>query len=110
MADTILDKLTALVQDGRKRATTQAVRDAVKLRIIDTVGCGVGGSSAKAVVQACDTVMKMNGPGGACTVFGRGKASVDHATFLNGFMQRYLDFNDSYLGTATLCHPSDIIA
>ena len=107
--DRILEMLCALVADAQKRPTTESQRANIKLRLVDTVGCGVGGSVASPVQNACDAIMKIGGPG-PCTVFNRGTAAVDRATFLNGYMQRYLDFNDSYLGLASLCHPSDMIA
>jgi 2-methylcitrate dehydratase len=36
-----------------------------------------------------------------------GTASPDHATFYNGTLVRYLDYNDGYLAKGETCHPSD---
>src|SRR5690625_6035037 len=44
------------------------------------------------------------------TLIGGGKWSLDYATFYNGALLRYLDFNDSYLAKNETCHPSDNIA
>ena len=107
--DGIQRQLCAVAADARERPATEAQRSALKLRLIDTIGCGVGASTAASVRQTCDAVLKLGGSG-PCTVFGRGKAPVDRATFLNGFMQRYLDFNDVFLGEAIMSHPSDTIA
>ena len=45
------------------------------------------------------------------TVFGNGqRTSMDMATFANGVMLRFLDFNDGYTSTGESGHPSDSIA
>ncbi|HST08235.1 MAG TPA: MmgE/PrpD family protein, partial [Gemmatimonadaceae bacterium] len=45
-----------------------------------------------------------------CTLIGGGKAAADRASFYNGALVRYLDFNDSYLAPGETCHPSDNFA
>ena len=57
--------------------------------------------------MACKTVSRLGGAQ-TCSVIGHAKNSVDRATFLNGFMVRYLDYNDAYLSTDP-GHPSDLI-
>ncbi|GBD35503.1 2-methylcitrate dehydratase [bacterium HR36] len=42
----------------------------------------------------------------ACTLLGGGKTSPEWATFVNGLLVRYLDFNDTYLSLEP-AHPSD---
>lgn len=41
---------------------------------------------------------------------GGGRAAPDRASFYNGALVRYLDFNDSYLSKGETCHPSDNLA
>src|SRR5690606_4753928 len=50
--------------------------------------------------------------GGAerATMIALGRSAPDRAAFYNGFLVRYLDFNDSYLAPGETCHPSDNVA
>ena len=45
----------------------------------------------------------------APTLFGGGRSSVEWATFVNGLLIRYLDYNDTYLSLEP-AHPSDNLA
>src|SRR5262249_52700824 len=45
----------------------------------------------------------------AATLFGGGTSSIEWATFVNGLLIRYLDFNDTYLSLEP-AHPSDNLA
>jgi len=40
-------------------------------------------------------------------LIGGGRTAPDRAALYNGFLVRYLDFNDSYLAPGETCHPSD---
>jgi len=44
------------------------------------------------------------------SLIGGGESSVAMAALYNGFLVRYLDFNDSYLAPGETCHPSDNVA
>ena len=61
-------------------------------------------------VAACLAQAKeFGGSNGRCTLIGGGKADVGYAASYNTALVRYLDFMDSYLAGAELCHPSDNI-
>ena len=45
----------------------------------------------------------------AASMLGGGRTSPEWATFVNGLLIRYLDYNDTYLSLEP-CHPSDLIA
>ena len=80
----------------------------MKVRIIDGLGCAVGAYSEKPVAIARAAVGGLRGDG-ASTLFGTGsKTSPELATFVNGLMVRYFDFNDTYLSKEP-AHPSDNI-
>ena len=81
----------------------------MKARIVDALGCAVGAYAEEPVAIARQTVAGLRGTG-ASTIFGSGsKTSPELATFVNGLMVRYFDFNDTYLSKEP-AHPSDNLA
>ena len=83
------------------------VREAKK-RLLDALGCAMG-AYGEAPVKAARGLAERGYPGSASTILGtRKKTSPDMATFVNGLMVRYFDFNDTYLSKEP-GHPSDNI-
>src|SRR5688572_30735648 len=85
------------------------VRQAKRL-IIDTMGCALGGywSEPARIARDMASTVRSSEP---VTVIGSGeRTSPDLATFANGVMIRFLDFNDGYTSTGESGHPSDSIA
>ena len=81
----------------------------LKRMIIDSIGCAIGGYSSEPSQIARDLADDVTSRR-PCTVIGTGRTtSPDLATFANGVMIRYLDFNDGYT-TLESGHPSDSIA
>ncbi len=80
-----------------------------KRMIIDTIGCALGGYASEPSRIARELAATVSGnPAG--TVLGSGQAtSPELATFANGVMIRYLDYNDGYTSLES-GHPSDSIA
>ena len=81
-----------------------------KRLIVDTVGCALGGywSEPARIARDLAATVRSSEP---VTVIGSGeRTSVDLATFANGVMIRFLDFNDGYTSTGESGHPSDSIA
>jgi 2-methylcitrate dehydratase len=93
-----------------ERATWDAVpypaRDALKVRVLDSLGCAVGALAAEPM-RAVRAHVEEFGGAPLCTLVGGGKSAPDRAAFHNGALVRYLDFNDSYLAKGETCHPSD---
>ena len=78
--------------------------------IIDTVGCAIGGYTSEPSKIARDLASEVTGHRRPVTIIGSGlTSSPELATFANGVMIRYLDFNDGYT-TQESGHPSDSIA
>ncbi len=80
-----------------------------KRMLIDTLGCALGGFSSEPskVARALAETVRSQEP---ATILGSGQqTSLELATFANGVMMRYLDFNDGYTGRES-GHPSDAIA
>ncbi|MDE2845039.1 MAG: MmgE/PrpD family protein [Chloroflexota bacterium] len=80
-----------------------------KRMIIDTIGCALGGYTSEPSKIARD-MAGMVSSAQPCSVIGNGQtSSPDLATFANGVMIRYLDYNDGYTSQES-GHPSDSIA
>ena len=82
-----------------------------KRTILDTIGCAFGGYAAGpskiAIKLAGDVTAKQP----ATVLISGTKTSADLATFADGVMIRYLDFNDAFVSlTHGAGHPSDTIA
>jgi 2-methylcitrate dehydratase len=80
-----------------------------KRMIIDTLGCAIGGYSSEPSKIARDLASTVTSTPPATIIGSGGRSSPDLATFANGVMIRYLDYNDGYTSRES-GHPSDSIA
>ena len=86
-----------------------AVVHEVKRRVLDSLGCALGAWSAPPCRFARQFAQRVKMVRGA-TLWGTGhKTLPDLATFANGGLVRYFDFNDTYLAKEP-AHPSDNIS
>ncbi len=85
-----------------------AVVHETKRRFIDSLGTAVGAMDAEAYAIARRCALRVRSEPGA-SVLGGGRSSVEWATFVNGLLVRYLDYNDTYLSLEP-AHPSDNLA
>src|SRR4051812_32425611 len=86
---------------------TNVVHEA-KRRVIDSFATAVGAMDAEAYAIAKRCALRVQSDRSA-TLFGGGTSSVEWATFVNGLLIRYLDYNDTYLSLEP-AHPSDNLA
>src|SRR3954454_18161117 len=86
------------------KLTPEAVHEA-KRRLIDSFATAVGAMPAEAYHIARKCALRVSGTPGA-SILGGGRSSPEWATFVNGLLVRYLDFNDTYLSKEP-AHPSD---
>jgi 2-methylcitrate dehydratase len=88
----------------------ETVHQAKRL-LIDTIGCAVGALDAPSVQMARSLAEGSTGDR-AVDVLGGGRSNVEWATFVNGILMRYLDFNDftQAAHVKTGGHPSDTFA
>lgn len=78
----------------------------MKARVIDALGCAIGAVRARPVEISREVALSLRGSG-VSTLIGTSKGtSPELATFVNGLMVRYFDFNDTYLSKEP-AHPSD---
>jgi 2-methylcitrate dehydratase len=89
------------------RLSAAAVHE-TKRRFIDSIATAVGAmdSDAATIARRCALSFKSEP---AIGLFGGGTSTVEWATFVNGLLIRYLDFNDTYLSKEP-AHPSDNLA
>jgi 2-methylcitrate dehydratase len=89
-------------------ALTPSAIHEVKRRLIDSLATAAGAMDADAYRIARRCAERVQGKPGA-GLFGGGTSSIEWATFVNGLLIRYLDFNDTYLSLEP-AHPSDNLA
>ncbi len=77
-------------------------------RFIDSLATAIGAMEADAYVIARRCAERVQGET-AVSLLGGGTSSVEWATFVNGLLIRYLDYNDTYLSLEP-AHPSDNLA
>ncbi len=105
-ATSMSESLADFVERASWDTISVAAREALKIRVLDSIGCAfgaLGGGPVQILRQNIDEF----GGNPTCTLIGGGQSSPDRAAFFNGALVRYLDFNDSYLAKGETCHPSD---
>src|SRR5688572_24835496 len=90
-----------------EKLTKEAVHE-TKRRFIDSFATAIGAMPSDAYTIAKKCAARVSSTPGASILAG-GKSSVEWATFVNGLLIRYLDFNDTYLSKEP-AHPSDNLA
>ena len=87
----------------------EEVIQVARVRIVDAIGCALGGSGSPTLAAAEQLINPVAAGGPALTGWQLGRAGADlpadFAAFLNTAMIRYLDFNDWFPGG----HPSDTV-
>ena len=106
---TLAEQLAAFVVRISYEALSESARQALKIRVLDSLGCALGALHGRPIglLRA-----HLEDFGGAphCTLIGGGRTAPDLAAFYNAALVRYLDFNDGYLARHETCHPSDNVA
>jgi len=90
-----------------EKLTASAIHE-TKRRVIDSFATAVGAMPSEAYAIARKCAGRVSGNPSA-SLFGGGSSSPEWATFVNGLLIRYLDFNDTYLSKEP-AHPSDNLA
>lgn len=100
------ERLAAFVVRASYEDLTAGAREALRIRVLDGLGCAIGALEGPPV-QIVRAHVDAFGGAPWCTLIGGGRTAPDRAALYNGFLIRYLDFNDSYLAPGETCHPSD---
>jgi 2-methylcitrate dehydratase len=108
---TVVEGLARFVSARSWSDLSVSARDALKIRVLDSLGCAFGALEAQAPpVEAVRAELQEFGGRQLCTLIGGGRTAPDRAALYNGALVRYLDFNDSYFAPGETCHPSDNLA
>ena len=106
---TLAGRLAEYIYGLRADRIPSAVMHEAKRRVLDAVACGLAATREESLAMA-RRVMDRLAPSGRATILGTGERTApDLAAFVNGFLIRYLDYNDTYLSREAL-HPSDNLA
>jgi 2-methylcitrate dehydratase len=100
------EQLAAFVVRASYDALAPEARDALRARVLDSLGCAIGAVEGEPV-QLVRAHIRDFGRASHATLIGGGRTAPDHAAFYNGALVRYLDFNDAYVARGESCHPSD---
>src|SRR5271163_239052 len=92
---------------ARYEDLTAERRERLKVDVLDSLACAIGALGAPPIEAYLAQAQAFGGSGPRCTLIGGGQANVVYAAAYNTALIRYLDFMDSYLAGAELCHPSD---
>jgi len=98
--------LAEFVSKAEYGSLSNGARLALKVRILDALGCAIAASSSP-MIHSIRAHTEEFGGARICSLIGGGSTAPDRAAFYNAALVRYLDFNDSYLAPNETCHPSD---
>src|SRR6266700_1060983 len=108
MKQSLADRLSEYSCQLRYQDLPAPVVREARRRFIDSFATAVGAMDADAFGSARRCALRVQGQPGA-NLLGGGRSSVEWATFVNGLLIRYLDYNDTYLSLEP-AHPSDNLA
>src|SRR4051812_7173112 len=108
MAGTLAERFAEYAVKLRFEDLPAPVVHEVRRRAIDSLATAVGAMDADAFAFARRCALRVSSRPGA-SLLGGGQSSTEWATFVNGLLIRYLDFNDTYLSLEP-AHPSDNLA
>jgi 2-methylcitrate dehydratase len=108
MAQPLANRLAEYAGQLRFEDLPAPVVHEAKRRFIDSFATAVGAMDAQAYTIARRCAQRVQSRPDA-TLFGGGRTSPEWATFVNGLLIRYLDYNDTYLSLEP-AHPSDNLA
>src|SRR5207248_11250130 len=108
MSEPLADRLANYACQLRFEDLPAPVVHEAKRRFIDSFATAVGAMEAEAYAIARRCALRVQGQPGA-GILGGGRSSAEWATFVNGLLIRYLDYNDTYLSLEP-AHPSDNLA
>ncbi len=105
----IAERLAGYAKSVSYGRLPQPVIHEVKRRVLESLGCAFGAWNAPPCRIARRLAQSVKSPKGATLWGTNAKTQPDLATFANGALVRYLDFNDTYLSKEP-AHPSDNLA
>ncbi len=106
--DSVVHKIMNHSMKISSEQLTNEISDELKKRVTDSLITSFGALRSEPVVIEKKALIPASGKLNSHIYFTNEKTAIDIATFINGTMTRYLDYNDTYLSKEAL-HPSDNI-
>ena len=94
--DRSLETLSSYAASLSYKNLSESAIKAAKVRIIDTIGCALGGYTSEPSKITRSLCFSTGAPLTARVIGSLTRTSTEMAAFANGTMLRYLDFNDAY--------------
>ncbi|MEO8285296.1 MAG: MmgE/PrpD family protein [Chloroflexota bacterium] len=108
MGPTQVERMSAFVQRVTYGDISEDARQALKVRVLDSVACAMGALDGPPIRMLRAYLEELGGnPLATLIGLGGAKTSPDRAALYNSALVRYLDYNDSFLSKGETCHPSD---
>jgi 2-methylcitrate dehydratase len=107
---TLVEQIANYATNLRYDSLPPEVIHRAKVHVIDSIGCALGGYGSAPEKIARDLASMTTSKQPATVMVSGLQTSPDLATFANGVMIRFLDYNDGYTSTGESGHPSDSIA
>jgi 2-methylcitrate dehydratase len=109
--DETVERIVEFVQRFRLSDIGEDAVTAGLYRVVDTVGCAVGGAFSRPAQIAADMAYEISDASRGARIWGElRRTSLSDAAFANGTAVRYLDYNDTYRSAVDVGHPSDNLA
>ena len=105
-AKTQAQQLAAFAVRASYQDLSDEVRDQLKIRVLDALGCALA-ALGTGPIPVCRQQVDEFGRGGRNTLIGGGTATLPYASFYLTALVRYVDFMDNYLGVTETCHTAD---
>ena len=102
----LAQRMAKYVYELRYEDLPPSIIHELKRRLIDSLATAVGAMDAEAYKIAQRIALRYHGCSFQSPLFGGGTTTPEWATFVNGLLIRYLDYNDTYLSKEP-AHPSD---
>src|SRR3954454_21256904 len=107
-----MDKTTRTLAEYISGITYEQLSSAAihetKRRLVDTIGCALGGYTSEPAEIARAMAAHHSGTPSASVLGSGAHTSMEMAAFANTVMARYLDCNDTYISKGS-GHPSDMM-
>jgi len=106
--ETVAQRLADRAESTRYETLGEKTIHEVKRRVLDSFGTALGAWRSRPARVTREVARAVSVPAGASLLGSTHRTTADLATFSNGALVRYLDFNDTYLSKEP-AHPSDNI-
>ena len=103
---TMAEQLAAFVVKARFEDISPDAKQQLKAHTLDAIGCAIGALEGPPLKAVRSQVIEFGGRP-LTSLIGGGKSAPDLTALYNSFLERYLDFMDSFIAKHETCHPAD---